>query len=724
MALVAADPNAVKLNCCSNPSRKARVIGKIRGLTNRESESLTQDSKPWITVKNPEDNGSSEKCKVIFETQSTSRKDGYELDYCYEQHEEIDQLYSREIQPLVLELFEGQNASIIALGAKGTGKTYTIQGSQEKPGLAVMAMSDILAKSKELGKSVFVSLYELTQELVKDLLNPDHHAIQILEVAHGKVIIKGLSKVPVNSMLEFHNMYFSQGSSQNTQKVAIDQSHKGLMVHISSNDDKLKAKLPNKINFVDLAGYEDLRKSSREGITPVESNKKNRSLYALLNVVSALSANETWVPYRESKLTRILQDSLGGSSRVLLLTCLNPCFCQDSISSISLVSRSCQSTKQVLKDSTNRSRSSVKEKVSSFESGKTMSASLSAKKQAGRSRFLSTGLTNRSQSSSKVKVTTFESGKTVSASLSAKKQIGHSRFLSTETDSQSLKGRRLFEKVKRVNSKELGCQSENTSRHKSKVLPSLALVVAPCSFEEASQDKYISECSSSVEQIEDVNSKAPGSHSMLKLENTLLESDTTEDPTILMEKDSRLYELEGALGVISDAKVQTQSVTASTCEENNYLYIKGDGSPPLSERIREICNNLKTLCESTPSTIKMPEEIATPCNNQVSYYDSVEPKTPAVEPNSARYCSPWGTFSNRSTKLKHSLVNEYLNFLNSANKEELKSLKGIGEKRATYIMEMREESPEPFKSLDDLQDIGLSEKQIKGMMKQVAGGLF
>lgn len=71
-----------------------------------------------------------------------------------------------------------------------------------------------------------------------------------------------------------------------------------------------------------LSGYEDLRKSSREGITPVESNRKNRSLYALLNVVSALSANETWVPYRESKLTRILQDSLGGSSRVLLLTCL------------------------------------------------------------------------------------------------------------------------------------------------------------------------------------------------------------------------------------------------------------------------------------------------------------------------------------------------------------------------------------------------------------------
>lgn len=89
----------------------------------------------------------------------------------------------------------------------------------------------------------------------------------------------------------------------------------------------------------------------------------------------------------------------------------------------------------------------------------------------------------------------------------------------------------------------------------------------------------------------------------------------------------------------------------STCEENNYSYRKGDGSPPLSERVREICNNLKAICESTP-TIKMPEEMATPCKHPVLYNDSQEPKTPAMDPSSARYASPWGTFSNRSSKLK------------------------------------------------------------------------
>ncbi|KAL0400737.1 UNVERIFIED_CONTAM: Kinesin-like protein KIN-10C [Sesamum latifolium] len=536
-----AETNSVKPNRCFNPSRKVRIIGKIRGFTDKESESVSKDSKPWITVKKPQENGSSEKYAVFLEAQS--------------------------------------------------------------------------------------SRYDL---------------ILVLEDAHGKINLKGLSQVSVESISEFHNIYFSQGSLQNSQKVQTDQprSHRGLMVHISSEEDSLKTKLVNKINFVDLAGYEDPKKSSRDGITPAESNRINKSLYAILNVVSAINANEIRVPYRESKLTRILQDSLAGSSHVLLVTCLNPVFCQDSLSSISLVSRSCRSTKQV----------------------------------------------------------------------------GRSQLSSANPAGSILKGRKLFGEEKVVTPKQLRCQSEDTSAQKSKILANLALVVAPFSLEEVPMDKFNSQCSPMIEPIEDVHFEGPGSQSLSKLQNTLLPS--ADSATTMTETEaspqSGIHHLGSTPGANSDA----------ICEANNPAHKKNDASPLLSERIREISNNLKSLCASSPLTIKMPEEAAASYGSQLCYNDIVEPKTPAMELSIARCCSPRGNFSNQSSGVKHSLVHEYLSFLNSANKEELKSLKGIGEKRATYILELREESPEPFKSLDDLQDIGLSAKQIKGMMKQVAGDLF
>ena len=74
--------------------------------------------------------------------------------------------------------------------------------------------------------------------------------------------------------------------------------------------------------FTILLGYEDARRKSFEGLNLVESSRFNKSLYALLNVIYAINANETRVPYRESKLTRMLQNSFGGTNHVLMLTCL------------------------------------------------------------------------------------------------------------------------------------------------------------------------------------------------------------------------------------------------------------------------------------------------------------------------------------------------------------------------------------------------------------------
>jgi len=100
--------------------------------------------------------------------------------------------------------------------------------------------------------------------------------------------------------------------------------------------------------------------------------------------------------------------------------------------------------------------------------------------------------------------------------------------------------------------------------------------------------------------------------------------------------------------------------------------------------------------------------------------DVPEPKTPAMHLKFEQVEDPSNSFKARSTGIKKALAQECLTFLNSANKEELKSLRGIGEKRANYIIELRENSPEPFKEVDHLRTIlGMDQKEIKKMMSGI-----
>ncbi|KAJ6294676.1 hypothetical protein OIU76_022707 [Salix suchowensis] len=148
-------------------------------------------------------------------------------------------------------------------------------------------------------------------------------------------------------------------------------------------------------------------------------------------------------------------------------------------------------------------------------------------------------------------------------------------------------------------------------------------------------------------------------------------------------------------------------------KENSSSVVSEGGSPHISAQFQ--VNNMRSICSSTSSSMDIPPH-SDAFHAQTST-DIGEPATlnasMGVNNTDITSFSTWEKFTAESTRIKNALAQDYLRLLNTADKEVLKKLKGIGEKRANYILELREDSPEPFKNLDDLKVIGLSAKQVK-----------
>lgn len=252
--------------------------------------------------------------------------------------------------------------------------------------------------------------------------------------------MRGISQVPIHSISKFEKLYYSNGTRKATEKMGSKiarRSHKGLMICVLSDSGNKNAKLVGKMNFVDLAGYEDARRNNNDCAYSGETAYINKSLYTLLNVVYAVNTNESRVPYRENKLSRVLQDSFGGSSRVLLLTCLNP-MSQDTMYIVRLASRSLQGNNRVSDAVIRSSVSLIKPVQSLMKNQKLAILSDATNKKVG-----SNSIVGSSKSSMKLAQSSVKNRKPAFVAATAKKENDSRLRLLKKNDAKN--GRKLFD---------------------------------------------------------------------------------------------------------------------------------------------------------------------------------------------------------------------------------------------------------------------------------------
>eukprot|EP00795_Rhopilema_esculentum_P013146 gene13144-3938_t len=264
---------------------------------------------------------------------------GFKFDHVFKPDVTQDEVYKSCVCQLVENCIDGYNATVFAYGQTGSGKTYTMgTGSNcalldEEIGILPRAINDIFKIIEERSKGALyrlkVSFIEIYKEEVKDLLEfqGDGKDLHIREDEKGNTIVAGLREETVHSLDDVMSCLDSGASLRHTASTQMNEyssrSHCIFTIAIVS-----ESVTTARFHFVDLAGSERSHRTGNQGERFRESISINGGLLALGNVISALSdprRRQQHVPYRQSKLTRLLKDSLGGNSRTLMIACLSSC---------------------------------------------------------------------------------------------------------------------------------------------------------------------------------------------------------------------------------------------------------------------------------------------------------------------------------------------------------------------------------------------------------------
>ncbi|XP_064543756.1 kinesin heavy chain [Drosophila montana] len=260
----------------------------------------------------------------------------YLFDKVFKPNASQEKVYNEAAKSIVTDVLAGYNGTIFAYGQTSSGKTHTMEGvigDSVKQGIIPRIVNDIFnhiyAMEENLEFHIKVSYYEIYMDKIRDLLDVSKVNLSVHEDKNRVPYVKGATERFVSSPEDVFEVIEEGKSNRHIAVTNMNEhssrSHSVFLINVKQENLENQKKLSGKLYLVDLAGSEKVSKTGAEGTVLDEAKNINKSLSALGNVISALAdGNKTHIPYRDSKLTRILQESLGGNARTTIVICCSP----------------------------------------------------------------------------------------------------------------------------------------------------------------------------------------------------------------------------------------------------------------------------------------------------------------------------------------------------------------------------------------------------------------
>lgn len=278
--------------------------------------------------------------KKILNRDTTKRQNKdlkFVFDAVFDETSTQREVFENTTKPILRSFLNGYNCTVLAYGATGAGKTHTMLGTPAEPGVMYLTMLDLYKSMEEIKEekicSTAVSYLEVYNEQIRDLL-VNSGPLAVREDIQKGVVVQGLTLHQPKSSEEILQL-LDNGNKNRTQhptdtNATSSRSHAVFQIYLRQQD-KTASINQNiriaKMSLIDLAGSERARAANTKGTRFIEGTNINRSLLALGNVINALADSKRknqHIPYRNSKLTRILKDSLGGNCQTIMIAAVSP----------------------------------------------------------------------------------------------------------------------------------------------------------------------------------------------------------------------------------------------------------------------------------------------------------------------------------------------------------------------------------------------------------------